>query len=509
MLFADDNQTMVYKCVLAASLGVLLGCPSVSSDVLYDESVDGALSTDRFAPTDMGALSGGSNNVLATTSSGISEFYSLTVPVNARLDALIVEDYQGLDPVAFIGVVTGTPFTVDPASPDVAALLGYTHYGAADIGLDILQVIGAGAGSQGFNGALGPGTYSFWVRQGSANPSTWDLNYVLLLAGLDFVADVTSLRASNTTTIVELQGLSVDRHTSIVGREVRTRLRDYYRDHRVDELGAGNTLRSQMSAGDGDELPFSIWANVSGAKFNDNFVSTSFDADVSSLLIGVDTFFGDQLLVGGLVGYERHDVETGFNSGSQDIDNYHLGAYAGYLIGDSFSTDVLLGYTSLDIEQTRIQPFLGQVSSDVDGNRWYVAGNLNFYHTMGSVLVDVTTGMLFAHDKQDSFTESNGLSNPSQTAKLGRWRFGGNVAYLHRDLELFGNAYLVYDFGRTNVDVGAPQLNPSDDRTEFQLGTGIRYVGQEDITASLEYNTTVGRDDVESNSLSLSVRMEF
>ena len=150
-----------------------------SATVIWDEAVDGSLSTDRFVPTAMGTLGIGSNDVIGTTVSGISKFFTITIGAGEQLSALIVEDWQSADDIGFLGVVTGTPFTVDPASPNVGDLLGYAHYGELDVGQDILPTIGQGPGSQGFTGPLGPGEYSFWVRQGGSDAADWDLNFVV------------------------------------------------------------------------------------------------------------------------------------------------------------------------------------------------------------------------------------------------------------------------------------------------------------------------------------------
>lgn len=150
-----------------------------SATVIWDEAVDGSLSTDRFVPTAMGTLGIGSNDVIGTTVSGISKFFSITIGAGDELSALIVEDWQSADDIGFLGVVTGTPFTVDPASPNVGDLLGYVHYGELDVGQDILQLMGEGPGSQGFTAPLGPGDYSFWVRQGGPDAADWDLNFVV------------------------------------------------------------------------------------------------------------------------------------------------------------------------------------------------------------------------------------------------------------------------------------------------------------------------------------------
>jgi MYXO-CTERM domain-containing protein len=171
---------MKMSTFFAVSTAVACACSSaVMADIVWDESVDGSLSTDRFSTTDLGALSIGSNDVIGTTVSGISKFFTITIAEGTELSALIVEGWESADDIGFLGVVDGDWFDVDPANPDVTQLLGYAHYGELDLGQDILPTIGTGPGSQGFTGPLGPGDYSFWVRQGGADAATWDLNFVV------------------------------------------------------------------------------------------------------------------------------------------------------------------------------------------------------------------------------------------------------------------------------------------------------------------------------------------
>lgn len=171
----------VQKIRTIVGLGILISVTAMPAvaDVVWDEAVDGQLSTDRFSPTDFGDLSIGSNDVIGTTVSGISKFFTFTIAEGEQLSALIVESWESVDDLGFLGAVTGDQFSVDPANPDVTALLGYVHYGTLDVGQDILPAMGAGPGSQGFTAPLGPGDYSFWVRQGGSDPATWDLNFVV------------------------------------------------------------------------------------------------------------------------------------------------------------------------------------------------------------------------------------------------------------------------------------------------------------------------------------------
>ena len=161
--------------------GAVLGfvaAPALA-DVVWDEDVDGSLSTDRFNTTNFGVLSQGSNNLVCDTVSGISKFFTFTIAEGEELSAIILDEWISEDDLGFLGVVTGDYFSVDPANPDVTQLLGYVHHGETFVGEDILPAMGQGPGSIGFTGALGPGDYSFWIRQGGAELTTQDLNFVV------------------------------------------------------------------------------------------------------------------------------------------------------------------------------------------------------------------------------------------------------------------------------------------------------------------------------------------
>ena len=152
---------------------------SAMADIVWDEDVDGSLSTDRFNTTDFGTLSLGSNNMIADTQSGISKFFTFTIAEGEELSAMILDEWISEDDLGFLGVMTGDFFAVDPANPDVTQLLGYVHHGETFVGEDILPAMGQGPGSIGFTGPLGAGTYSFWIRQGGADLTTQDINFVV------------------------------------------------------------------------------------------------------------------------------------------------------------------------------------------------------------------------------------------------------------------------------------------------------------------------------------------
>ena len=167
------------RCIAMVGLVPLFMASAAMSDVIWDEDIDGSLSTDRFNTTDFGTLSVGSNNMIVDTVSGISKFFTFTIAEGNTLGAAILDDWISEDDLGFLGIVEGDFFDVDPTNPDVTQLLGYVHHGDTFVGQDILPAMGQGPGSQGFTGPLGPGTYSFWIRQGGAQLTTQDINWVV------------------------------------------------------------------------------------------------------------------------------------------------------------------------------------------------------------------------------------------------------------------------------------------------------------------------------------------
>lgn len=134
----------------------------------YTEGPD--LSNNRLAPTVVPA-DPGSNIVKGTMGySGVvldRDFFSITVAPGLQLAALVLKPGTVVGGGAsFIGMQSGPAITVDPDTVSSgAALLGWHIYSSADIGTDILPLMGGGPDKIGFSGALPAGTYSFWVQE--------------------------------------------------------------------------------------------------------------------------------------------------------------------------------------------------------------------------------------------------------------------------------------------------------------------------------------------------------
>jgi hypothetical protein len=161
---------LVFSTVLSLAVG--LGS-SAFGGTLWNSAVNGPLSTSGLAPTVLGPMTLGSNEVFASTglnAAGVVDqnYFTVTVPTGfalASLTELPGTQVGGL--ASFIGLEAGPQVTVGSNPATAAGLLGFTLYTPADINTNILPSMAVAAdGSSGFTAPLGPGQYSFWIQEG-------------------------------------------------------------------------------------------------------------------------------------------------------------------------------------------------------------------------------------------------------------------------------------------------------------------------------------------------------
>ncbi len=177
------RTTRWLEIVVAANATLLAG--TASGGIVYTESVDGDLSDNRFAPTAR-TLCAGSNVLTGTFGpSGVPDvpdldYITITIPTGYQLAqiVLLVSDVGGA--FSFIGVELGPIISVPWDKPDPAGLLGWSHYGSADAGSNLLPAIGQGSGAIGFSGALPANAYTIWLMElDGAQPYNYSFDFVV------------------------------------------------------------------------------------------------------------------------------------------------------------------------------------------------------------------------------------------------------------------------------------------------------------------------------------------
>ncbi len=160
------NQ-FVLTCAFAAA-----SAPALAQTFAYNEFVDGDLSNDIAAPTNLGVAGLGESTVRlsvfeSTSPQGDFDVFTFQIQAGEELAGLILRDYQGVDEVSYLALAAGPVFPVNPNDNPIdflgGVLFGSDPAGVGDDLFPLLQI--PFAGGTGFSGNLGEGSYSIFVQQ--------------------------------------------------------------------------------------------------------------------------------------------------------------------------------------------------------------------------------------------------------------------------------------------------------------------------------------------------------
>ncbi|MBQ71989.1 MAG: hypothetical protein CMJ67_03695 [Planctomycetaceae bacterium] len=164
---------------------ILSAClAGASADVVYDEATGGDLSGDQNAPTFINVSDGNNTVVFTTDQKGDDrDLFTFNVPEGSELTGVILDlfDTNTKDDfnLGFIGFSAGAVLGTDPLAPNPTVLLGYGLVNLGDSGSDIFEIMGQGGGSQGYDGPLPAGPYTFWAQETSPSSDDWRVTLVI------------------------------------------------------------------------------------------------------------------------------------------------------------------------------------------------------------------------------------------------------------------------------------------------------------------------------------------
>lgn len=174
---------MKYKrflALFAAAMLLLLLVTVAFADSSYNEDIDGDLSDDRSAPSQID-LTLGRNELRATSVRGDREYVTIHLKEGQQLEQIIVASYLSSDEVSFIGLQQGITFTEPPSGTNPANLLGWAHFGPGrnNVGTDILDDMAAMTNTIGFTPPLTSGDYVLWLQQTGVTTTTYSLDLMV------------------------------------------------------------------------------------------------------------------------------------------------------------------------------------------------------------------------------------------------------------------------------------------------------------------------------------------
>ncbi|MCC5639837.1 PEP-CTERM sorting domain-containing protein [Nostoc sp. CHAB 5844] len=183
------------KSLLLGLGAILVFAPNAyAANLIYDETVNGDLSSDSLNPTVLN-LSVGSNQITGSTTGNPNldrDIFTFNIPVGRQLSQIILANYVGLDDVdsnqGFFAVQAGSRIESTTVTTNTPPLLGAALIGAApgrQVGDNVLDELAVAAPIQGAtfvgfpSGNLGPGSYTFWIQETRFGIQNYNLDFVV------------------------------------------------------------------------------------------------------------------------------------------------------------------------------------------------------------------------------------------------------------------------------------------------------------------------------------------
>ncbi len=164
-------------------LGLGLALPAAGATV-WDDAVDGDLSTDETAPSSL-SLQVGDNDVFGSASSPADtrDYLSFSIADGQQLEALLLlsfgNDAGGAGNRVFHAISEGATGLL-PSFSTADQFLGGDHFESALVGTDLLPGLAAATSNgSGFTVPLGPGTYTYVVQQLATETTLYGLRFVV------------------------------------------------------------------------------------------------------------------------------------------------------------------------------------------------------------------------------------------------------------------------------------------------------------------------------------------
>nr|WP_300306140.1 autotransporter outer membrane beta-barrel domain-containing protein [Halomonas sp.] len=246
-----------------------------------------------------------------------------------------------------------------------------------------------------------------------------------------------------------------------------------------------------------------IWTSVQGGNIEGNAVSSDYDGDSKSAILGVD-YKHDNLLVGIAAGNQELDLESDYD-GRFDFGGELVAPYGAVsFFDDALVFDAVLLYQNIEGSQRNsylLEPI------DLDGERWggQASGTL-YLPQYKSFRAGLTVGGSYLNDEVDgryldSKTDDFGLEIGEA---FGGLKFGWDLD----DGRVYGNLIYHRDISdKFDDDIDYLDNGDEDGWTVLEIGAAHQ------LGRNMDFNiggrTTLGSDDVEYRSLYASLNYRF
>lgn len=275
---------------------------------------------------------------------------------------------------------------------------------------------------------------------------------------------------------IPLSELSQSASATLIGGVHRGLLRA--RGEARDAKSSDNSIFAAVSSQ--DQAPHAFGMNVGfvaagGVGLAVNFGYRNIDDDgeldydlITGSALGLYQLNPDLMLFGGLV-MEDGDGDTEFNSGTLSATGFGGAAGFDYRLNDRVYLNATAAFLSLDYDFTRSD---GVISGSFDATRYLIDFSADYAGQSGNIATDLSLGLRYIHQDNDSYTESGGAAVDSSSSNSLSGVLGGRARLLRPVLQPFVEAELRYDLvDDFDLPGGVPVFD--EERTNLRIGGGL------------------------------------
>ncbi len=282
--------------------------------------------------------------------------------------------------------------------------------------------------------------------------------------------------------------------------------------------------------------PWGFFVNGSLTSGDFNYadeVNDGFDFDSDSLSAGVDYRFSNRFVLGGAIGYNTLESDTGAGV-SMETEGLSYSLYGLFTPTENFYLDARLSYARPDVKQVRVELFevIDEVISiralgETQSQQLTAALNAGYNFYRGSWQWSPYVGMEHVDSELDGYTETGAGSfntlYAQQDFESTKFHLGFNVSRAISTRNGVLSPQFSYQHHYEDQDNGIMEMRlinmPMDElfnvETNFtksnygQASMGLTWVTANGKMFYLRYSRLIGLDDFDQDTISFGARFEF
>ncbi len=256
-----------------------------------------------------------------------------------------------------------------------------------------------------------------------------------------------------------------------------------------------------------EEHPFNIWIRGAFTSFEDDVGNANQDGDFGYLYIGGEYKVRPNLLVGMIAQFDWIDGDNNRTNVGAEGEGWMVGPYIVGKLGQNIYFQARAAWGESDNDVTP----LGTYTDSFDSERWLVSGKVEGRFQRGPWRVSPIAGIIFFEDESDRYVDTLGVTIASQTASIGEFSFGPQIAHgrqVRDDLymEVFGEVTGIWEFDNDNRVINGIAFGVDDARAKLTGGVILKNGNGMKFQASA-FADGLGADDYDAYGGTVRLRV--